>query len=378
MEFNDCNEAVQYIQNIAAILSDENRMFEEINTLSPQKIDELLQDENQHLTFGERNEIGPGRLLRKLLLEEVKKGNSVDGNTAKELSDRIVAKDKSLLIEYNLDPNEYIYKESASVIKSWSIAKIFDIYFKTKEFDYASELIQKEILKNFPPDLLRRNISNGMLHSHNGQRVYRLILYPKAIERFSSCYSLSLIIDKSNIHYSIQPGRKLSEPDPELNISGKSTNFSDAIDFFITNKAKFIKGNDVLMTNTITYKDDSNLPATKPQNLNTILFGPPGTGKTYSTVNKALEICGIETSGSREEDKARFQELVNKGQVVFTTFHQSTSYEDFIEGIKPVLAGEDGKEAKELQYELVDGILKRTAVKASYAILKDSKKEAVA
>lgn len=70
--------------------------------------------------------------------------------------------------------------------------------------------------------------------------------------------------------------------------------------------------------------------------LNKILYGPPGTGKTYNTINKALEIIGENIEGrSRLEIKKIFDAKMQEGQIVFTTFHQSMSYEDFIEGIKP-------------------------------------------
>jgi 5-methylcytosine-specific restriction protein B len=70
--------------------------------------------------------------------------------------------------------------------------------------------------------------------------------------------------------------------------------------------------------------------------LNQILFGPPGTGKTYQTINKALELIGERIEGkTRQEIKELFELKRKEGQIVFTTFHQSMSYEDFIEGIKP-------------------------------------------
>jgi 5-methylcytosine-specific restriction protein B len=78
----------------------------------------------------------------------------------------------------------------------------------------------------------------------------------------------------------------------------------------------------------------SNTTASIP--MNQILFGPPGTGKTYNTINKSLEIIGEDTTGkSRQEIKDLFDIKLKEGQIVFTTFHQSMSYEDFIEGIKP-------------------------------------------
>ena len=47
---------------------------------------------------------------------------------------------------------------------------------------------------------------------------------------------------------------------------------------------------------------------------------------------------------------------------VFTTFHQSFSYEDFIEGIKPVM--EDGQETPELKYKIEPGIFKELCSRA--------------
>lgn len=97
--------------------------------------------------------------------------------------------------------------------------------------------------------------------------------------------------------------------------------------------------------------------------LNQILYGPPGTGKTYHTIDKALEILGENLANKeRDEKKAKFDEYVKNRQIVFTTFHQSYGYEEFVEGIKPHI---DSKEnSKEVEYEIKDGIFKELCKKA--------------
>lgn len=103
--------------------------------------------------------------------------------------------------------------------------------------------------------------------------------------------------------------------------------------------------------------------------LNQILYGPPGTGKTYNSINLAVEISDqvfwgtiTDKSTQRIEITKRYWELVKEGRIVFTTFHQSMSYEDFIEGIKPI-TNEDQENS--LSYEVVPGIFKSMCDRAA-------------
>lgn len=90
---------------------------------------------------------------------------------------------------------------------------------------------------------------------------------------------------------------------------------------------------------------------------NQILYGPPGTGKTYNTINRALEILGEPIEGkTRTEIKGLFNNKLNEGQIVFTTFHQSMSYEDFVEGIKPL---KPEANATPIKYDIIPGIFKK-------------------
>ena len=103
---------------------------------------------------------------------------------------------------------------------------------------------------------------------------------------------------------------------------------------------------------TKTEKPMENINSDKKIPLNQILFGAPGTGKTYNTKKIAVEIINGKKARTREEINAEYENLVNSKQIVFTTFHQSLSYEDFIEGIKPETS--DGN----VTYEVKDGIFK--------------------
>jgi 5-methylcytosine-specific restriction protein B len=90
---------------------------------------------------------------------------------------------------------------------------------------------------------------------------------------------------------------------------------------------------------------------------NIILFGPPGTGKTYNSIDKAVEIVtGIKSN--HEDSKVIFDKLKKEGQIEFVTFHQNYSYEDFMVGIRPDI------EFEHLRFKPYRGIFYEIAKKA--------------
>lgn len=138
----------------------------------------------------------------------------------------------------------------------------------------------------------------------------------------------------------------------------------------IENLKKWFTENTVTQPTPLKTRNENsnnNQPTTmNTERINEIYFGPPGTGKTYNSINRAVEIVDKEYYEDHKNDRAkireRFQELLirdwnePKGQIAFCTFHQSFTYEDFVEGIKPVKPTEDDTY---LKYDIEDGVFKR-------------------
>lgn len=115
--------------------------------------------------------------------------------------------------------------------------------------------------------------------------------------------------------------------------------------------------------------------------VNTILFGPPGTGKTYNSIKYAVDT--VDTKFNQDGRKyysdyiEKFNELKEVRKITFTTFHQSYGYEEFIEGIKPNLSDSSDKKDsegdkpnlsnssdKKISYEIAEGVFKECCEEA--------------
>lgn len=109
--------------------------------------------------------------------------------------------------------------------------------------------------------------------------------------------------------------------------------------------------------------------------LNTILYGPPGTSKTFEVVERALTIVDPhyldQHRNSRKQLRDRFDALRAEGRIEFVTFHQSFSYEDFVEGIRA--STEEGG----IAYRVESGVFKRLCDRASSSQADDAFRRAL-
>lgn len=156
---------------------------------------------------------------------------------------------------------------------------------------------------------------------------------------------------------------KLTELDftyDKLDLEQITDDFIKLLEYYESfSKDDFIPTNQVNINNNL---NNTNNPKNIP--LNQILYGAPGVGKTYNTINIALKILGEDFSTqtneiyTRKAMQERFKDYVKNGQIVFTTFHQSYGYEEFVEGIRPDFDND------ELRYVIADGVFKDLCKKA--------------
>ena len=102
---------------------------------------------------------------------------------------------------------------------------------------------------------------------------------------------------------------------------------------------------------------------------NIVLYGAPGTGKTYDVPEFAVRLCDpsfMVAEPSREEIVSRYNQLKTEKRIAFTTFHQSLDYEDWIEGLRPVV-----NENNQVTYEIESGIFKKLCEEAERPVVKD-------
>ncbi|MEC3947568.1 hypothetical protein [Sphingobium sp. HWE2-09] len=193
------------------------------------------------------------------------------------------------------------------------------------------------------------------------KHILPFLLFPDSFERIASPGDVRLILSGLSEHdtRSIKQMGKVARDKALLELRRTlEQEVGDTIDFYDDRFKEQWAPSERLATGS----GDSDVvssagSATPGSALNLILHGPPGTGKTFRTIDRALQILDPDFAGDHRDDrealKRRFDELENDNRIRFVTFHQSFSYEDFVEGLRAE-ARPDGT----VHYYVADGVLK--------------------
>lgn len=207
-------------------------------------------------------------------------------------------------------------------------------------YDSQEEIAERLRLLKGRPDASFKNDSLACWQFANELKDGDVVVAKRGLEEY-----LGLGIVRSAYRYEAERGdqpnvrtvdwiRQGSWLNQDRNIVQKTlTNITQYTDYVQSLKELILEGRSVAPLNLPARRG-----AQRPRNY--ILYGPPGTGKTWSTVQASLALIegrplDLSSADSREEQRRRYTEAVKAGLVEFITFHQSYSYEEFVEGIRP-------------------------------------------
>jgi len=299
-------------------------LINKLNKIPKSKISEQLK------SYSESEE--KIRKIRKILLTKLLK---------QEINTKLI---NEIKIEIN---SQY----ETNILKSWN--NNFRILYSLLYFYHKEEILR-----------YLKNIAVKINDSTNGKTKYKVTGFDGSTS-FGSNNCWISFFDKSYKSQKMRPHLFLSFDEKitykiydhstqETIIDGSRLNY---------NNPDFKEIQDFLNNNLdkILLKDQDAQPVNIESELhpikNIILFGPPGTGKTYSLKKKIYSIAEGEIS-DMDTINNFYDEHKEKEEIEFITFHPSYSYEDFVEGITVDVKSE------KLKYILKDGIFKKIAQRA--------------
>ena len=217
---------------------------------------------------------------------------------------------------------------------------------------------QNSIKEEFKKWMIRNDVGGGKISSYLRAIDILINHFNISVYNETNISGLTALYDDLISNQRDENGKYYYAKSPSYGNNGFYSASIGAFIDFLNNK-----GNDT--TSKVTNKSKI-FDRVEEIDLNQILYGPPGTGKTYKTKELAVQIAHPEFEmdstwsevKKREEINKKYSELFDSGQVLFTTFHQSFSYEDFVEGIKPETVD------KNVTYDTIPGVFKEFCEKA--------------
>ncbi|MBI9031215.1 AAA family ATPase [bacterium] len=354
------NELSDIVKKISKLGDNEDDILNEINSLMiPKKSHQLKELSDKYLR---KNSDEPVGYLRRVIIEKVISKEIVTKEFIEERKNKYKIKPKTfsswnlkrLLMPLLITSETISYiKNSFEKIQSYitqEVRSFSDLKYKTYIFDKGRNFFYPGIWfscynKSYPSPKNCKQLFFEIVQ--NGEIKYGFSEKPD-----DSGIRTEVKLDDFDVNKMIDIFKE--NIDKILNdINGKDKDIDKKIN---QNDEVNDKGHDYIQ------KQKSNL-CNYP--LNQILYGPPGTGKTYHSKRLALEIISGKNIEKLENRLDQYKKFLEQEQIQFITFHQSYGYEEFVEGIKPILVDNNEELSKDLVYKIKAGIFKQMCEKAS-------------
>ena len=280
-------------------------------------------------------------------------------------------KEKGLLLIWNPENADWNYKEACLKVKN---GEKYETDWRTSRKNGVEEKTEVFLIK------IGEEPKGIIAHGHVTEEPYL------EDERYYINVEFDKILDYENEEILKQEDLMLKFPEQKWSPQASGIEIKEAILPELKEMwSKLINGE----KNTETRDGgDEGENMKKEFDKNVIFYGPPGTGKTYTTAKRAVEICKTESEKELtdySEIMKKYNELKENNRIEFITFHQSYGYEEFIEGIKPIVLNEDGESEDEsennqeskndikiendVKYKIADGVFKKFCDNAKKAII---------
>lgn len=315
------------IANKLKEFEDDHAKFLEVIKALDRSYLEMEQSKFANDSINHKGILNPVNFVKYVIIDKILSNQNVNIDLLNEIQQNILVINTDYFRDYPDFKEPMLRQEKKNFFRVWTnFSILFYIYYDQYKDKVKSTL--SDIAEHLKTRLNLRDAKatpKGFdWNNKYGSSSCWLVLYPADRKNHKDSYQIYMDIQPQNkINYGIETGANLEYKVRELEEQNGTDPDINKLEKYLFTKAK---------PDYERLNGDENRQLTK----NVILYGPPGTGKTYKAFEMAVGIVepGFEWHSNRKQLIEKFKELQEQGNIKFITFHQSYSYEEFVEGYR--------------------------------------------